>query len=58
MAEEVAKKLPKIDILINNAGVFTSKVDTVANGVDVRLAVNYFSPLRVYDCYYAINEKS
>lgn len=46
MAIEVTEKLPKIDILINNAGVFKSKVVTVANGVDVRLVVNYLAPYK------------
>ncbi|SHK20770.1 Short-chain dehydrogenase [Maribacter aquivivus] len=44
MAEEVAEKMPVIDVLVNNAGVFKAKIDTAANGVDVRLVVNYLAP--------------
>lgn len=44
MAKEVTEKMPKIDVLVNNAGIFKAKIDTAANGVDVRLVVNYLAP--------------
>ena len=44
MAKEVAEKMPKIDVLVNNAGVLKAKTDTASNGVDVRLVVNYLAP--------------
>ncbi|WP_282051327.1 SDR family NAD(P)-dependent oxidoreductase [Maribacter aquivivus] len=44
MAKEVTEKMPKIDVLVNNAGVFKAKIDNAANGVDVRLVVNYLAP--------------
>ncbi|TDT45305.1 short subunit dehydrogenase [Maribacter spongiicola] len=44
MAKEFAEKMPKIDVLVNNAGIFKVKTDTASNGVDVRLVVNYLAP--------------
>ena len=44
MAKEVAEKMPKIDVLVNNAGVLKAKTDTASNGVDIRLVVNYLAP--------------
>ncbi len=44
MAEQVKKKLPKIDVLINNAGVFKSSVQANEAGFDLRFVVNYFAP--------------
>jgi len=45
LADKVLQELPAIDILINNAGVFKSGVTQGKNGLDIRLAVNYFAPL-------------
>jgi len=44
MATEVFEKMPKIDVLVNNAGVLKTKTDTASNGVDIRLVVNYLAP--------------
>ncbi|MGV6831620.1 MAG: SDR family NAD(P)-dependent oxidoreductase [bacterium] len=44
MAEEVKSSLLKIDILINNAGVFKSTIEKNNDGLDIRFAVNYFAP--------------
>lgn len=44
MATEVADKMPKIDVLVNNAGILTSASNSASNGTDIRLAVNYFAP--------------
>ncbi|RKR13132.1 NAD(P)-dependent dehydrogenase (short-subunit alcohol dehydrogenase family) [Maribacter vaceletii] len=46
MATEVADKMPKIDVLVNNAGVLKTKTGSTANGVDVRLVVNYLAPYK------------
>lgn len=43
MAIDVKTKLPKLDVLINNAGVFKSSVDHVKAG-DIRFVVNYLAP--------------
>lgn len=44
MATEIKGSLSKIDVLINNAGVFKSPVSMTEEGLDIRFAVNYFAP--------------
>jgi len=44
MAEEVNNTLSKLDVLINNAGVFKSPNQKNKDGLDMRYVVNYFAP--------------
>lgn len=44
LAQEVKETLPKLDVLINNAGVFKSSVTHNHNGLDMRMVVNYLAP--------------
>jgi NAD(P)-dependent dehydrogenase (short-subunit alcohol dehydrogenase family) len=44
MASKIENELTKIDVLINNAGIFKSSVDKTKNGLDIRFVVNYFAP--------------
>lgn len=44
MAERVEADLPKLDILINNAGIFKSPENQNQNGLDIRFVVNYLAP--------------
>lgn len=44
MAEKVSNELPQIDVLINNAGVFKTNVAQNADGLDLRMVVNYLAP--------------
>ena len=44
MAKEITGKISKLDVLINNAGVFKSPVSTNHDGLDIRFVVNYFAP--------------
>ncbi len=42
MVKEVAEKMPKIDVLVNNAGILTTNSKT--DSTDIRFMVNYFAP--------------
>lgn len=44
MAVQVSKTLPKLDVLINNAGIYTTVSATTKDGLDVRFVVNYLAP--------------
>ncbi len=44
MAAQVNNELQKIDVLINNAGIYKSSQTTTNDNFDIRFAVNYFSP--------------
>ncbi|MEL6868094.1 MAG: SDR family NAD(P)-dependent oxidoreductase, partial [Bacteroidota bacterium] len=44
MAKQMHKQLPKLDVLINNAGVFKSKTRVNQQGLDLRMVVNYLAP--------------
>ena len=44
MAEQVIQEVSKIDVLINNAGVFKSPTQKTKGGLDIRFVVNYFAP--------------
>ncbi|MBW1297588.1 SDR family NAD(P)-dependent oxidoreductase [Aquimarina litoralis] len=44
MALQIQKEVSHIDVLINNAGVFKSKISSNENGIDIRFVVNYLAP--------------
>lgn len=44
LAKQIKNEVPKLDILINNAGVFKSPSDKTKDGLDIRMAVNYLAP--------------
>ncbi|PWJ43045.1 SDR family NAD(P)-dependent oxidoreductase [Sediminitomix flava] len=44
LADEVSSKLTKLDVLINNAGVYKSPKPTNKDGLDMRFVVNYLAP--------------
>lgn len=44
MSQEIVEKYQKIDVLINNAGVFKTSKTKNADGYDIRYVVNTFSP--------------
>ncbi|MEN0005881.1 MAG: SDR family NAD(P)-dependent oxidoreductase [Bacteroidota bacterium] len=44
MGEQVNSQLDRLDVLINNAGVYKSAASTTEAGVDLRFVVNYFAP--------------
>ena len=45
VAAEIGSAVEKLDILINNAGVYHSPRPVNANGLDMRMVVNYLSPV-------------
>lgn len=58
MAADVIEKMPKIDVLVNNAGIFTSKNDSNSQGIDIRLAVNYLAPYQFTNSVLNLIKKS
>ncbi|UJH67860.1 SDR family NAD(P)-dependent oxidoreductase [Allomuricauda sp. SCSIO 65647] len=44
MVSNIPESISKIDVLINNAGVFKSSAPSNQDGLDLRFAVNYFAP--------------
>lgn len=44
MAAQVNKDVLKLDVLINNAGVFMNPNDKTKDGFEIRFAVNYLAP--------------
>jgi len=44
MAQHILEEVPKIDVLINNAGVYNSPTRTNKRGLDMRYVVNYLAP--------------
>lgn len=47
LCQELQDIVPRLDILINNAGVFNSPQSKNSLGIDMRFAVNYLSPYRL-----------
>lgn len=44
MAQDLAGRLPKLDVLINNAGVYMNSHGTSKDGFEMTMAVNYVAP--------------
>ena len=44
MAHQIKRELSKIDVLINNAGVYNSSKSQNDDGLDMRFVVNYLAP--------------
>ena len=58
MAAEVNKTLPKLDVLINNAGINTTTSPTTKDGLDVRFVVNYLAPRELTNALLPLLKKS
>ena len=44
LAKQINQDLSKLDVLINNAGVYKSRVAKTKDGFDIRFSVNYLAP--------------
>lgn len=44
MIHQIQQEVSKIDVLINNAGIFNSPVAKSKTGIDIRFIVNYIAP--------------
>lgn len=58
MAAEVNKTLPKLDVLINNAGINTTASAMTKDGLDVRFVVNYLAPHELTNALLPLLKKS
>ncbi|WP_281986491.1 SDR family NAD(P)-dependent oxidoreductase [Aquimarina aggregata] len=57
MAAQINDKIPKLDVLINNAGIFKTSTSS-SKGFDVRLVVNYLAPYVLTNRILSIIKKS
>lgn len=57
MGEQIINEVPKIDVLINNAGVFKSAVSQNEAGLDIRFVVNYLAPYVLTNMLLPVLEK-
>lgn len=57
MSAQIKNELPKLDILINNAGIYKSPIDKTKDGLDIRMAVNYLAPFILTEAISSILEK-
>src|SRR4051812_47518967 len=44
LAAEVGARHPRLDVLVNNAGIYAQKRDVSAEGFELTLAVNHLAP--------------
>lgn len=44
MADQIKENISKIDVLINNAGIYKSYVSQNKDGINIQLTVNYLAP--------------
>lgn len=58
MAVEVSEKLSKLDVLINNAGIYTTASAMTKDGLDVRFVVNYLAPYKLTNALLPLLKKS
>lgn len=57
MAEQIKNDVKKIDILINNAGIYKTNSSKTKDGLDIRIAVNYLAPFVLTENIISVLEK-
>jgi len=57
MAVAINQAISKIDVLINNAGIFKSPIAQNKEGLDIRFVVNYFAPYLLTNAIMPLLEK-
>lgn len=57
IASEIIRTIPKIDVLINNAGIFNSPETITKDGLDIRFVVNYLAPVLLTELLLPVLEK-
>ncbi|MCK0145785.1 hypothetical protein MWU78_09035 [Arenibacter sp. F26102] len=45
MAGQIKNEIPKIEVLLSNAGILKSKTSVNGDGLDIRIVVNYLAPM-------------
>ena len=58
MANQIKQEIPQIDVLINNAGIFTSSIAQNEKGMDIRMVVNYLAPVVLSNALLPLLQKS
>ena len=47
MVIDISDKFTSMDVMINNAGIFTSRIEKNQDNLDIRFAVNYLAPYQL-----------
>lgn len=58
MAKQINKDVYKLDILINNAGIYKTATNKTKDGLDIRMAVNYLAPFILTENIISVLEKA
>ncbi|SEL82950.1 NAD(P)-dependent dehydrogenase, short-chain alcohol dehydrogenase family [Aquimarina amphilecti] len=58
MTSKIKQEVSKIDVLINNAGIFKSPATHNKDGIDIRFAVNYLAPFLLTEELITLLQKS
>ncbi|WCO00872.1 SDR family NAD(P)-dependent oxidoreductase [Psychroserpens ponticola] len=56
-AEHIKNEVPRLDILINNAGIFKTPSNKTKDGLDIRMTVNYLAPFVLTENILPVLEK-
>ncbi|TXE11573.1 SDR family NAD(P)-dependent oxidoreductase [Seonamhaeicola algicola] len=57
MAKQINKDVDKLDILINNAGIYKTATNKTKDDLDIRMAVNYLAPFILTENIISVLEK-